>query len=138
MTIWRKSWKHDCFFDFFTFVLIPIYIGIDSKKTKECCKGGSFSIKYKVVILLFLCINVFKMKKIFFSLFLMLPFLLEAQVEKTLKRTIELKMPGQVFKSKSTGEDSIPGTRGGAVVWHPVQKKYYAAFVGNERYPLAV
>jgi hypothetical protein len=78
------------------------------------------------------------MKKIFFSLFLTLPFLLQAQVEKTLKKTIELKMPGQVFKSKNTGEDSIPGTRGGAVVWHPVQKKYYAAFVGNEKYPLAV
>jgi hypothetical protein len=37
-----------------------------------------------------------------------------------------------------TIEDTMPGTRGGAVVWHPVQKKYYAAFAGNENYPMAV
>ena len=78
------------------------------------------------------------MRKIFFALFLFLPFLMTAQVVKTLKKTIELKMPGKVFVSKNTGEDSIPGTRGGAVAWHPVQKKYYAAFAGNWGYPLAV
>ncbi len=34
--------------------------------------------------------------------------------------------------------DTLCGTRGAAVVWHPVQKKYYAAFAGNARFPLAV
>jgi hypothetical protein len=78
------------------------------------------------------------MKKIFFCLFLTLPFLLNAQLVKTLQKTIELNMPKTAFTSKNTGMDSMPGTRGGAVVWHPVQKKYYAAFVGNYSYPLAV
>ena len=78
------------------------------------------------------------MKKIFFILFLLLPFLLPAQLVKTLKKTIELKMPGIVYTSKNTGGDSLPGTRGGAVAWHPLQKKYYAAFAGNLSYPLAV
>lgn len=32
----------------------------------------------------------------------------------------------------------MPGTRGASVVWHPVQKKYYASFAGNADYPLAV
>lgn len=78
------------------------------------------------------------MRKIFFSLLLAMPFLMNAQVVKTLKKTIELKMPGIVYESKLTGEDSLPGTRGGAVAWHPLQKKYYAAFAGNVSYPLAV
>jgi hypothetical protein len=78
------------------------------------------------------------MKKIFFSLLLALPFLLNAQLEKTLKKTIELKMPGIAVPSKVTGEDSLPGKRGAAVVWHPEQKKYYAAFAGNLSFPLAV
>jgi hypothetical protein len=71
------------------------------------------------------------MKKIVFTLFLVTPFLLHAQLVKTLKKTIELTMP-------KTVDDSMPGTRGGAVVWHPLQKKYYAAFAGNQDYPLAV
>jgi hypothetical protein len=78
------------------------------------------------------------MKKIFFTLLLSLPFLLNAQLVKTLKKTIELKMPGIAVPSKVTGEDSLPGKRGAAVVWHPVQKKYYAAFAGNETFPLGV
>ncbi|MFN8288849.1 MAG: hypothetical protein U0U70_01205 [Chitinophagaceae bacterium] len=78
------------------------------------------------------------MKKILFSLFFVLPFLLQAQLQKTLKKTIELKMPGKVYISVNTGEDSIPGTRGGAVAWHPLEKKYYAGFAGNMSYPLAV
>jgi hypothetical protein len=78
------------------------------------------------------------MKKIFFALFLALPFLSEAQLEKTLKKTIELKMPGKVYTSVNTGEDSLPGKRGAAVLWHPVLKKYYAAFAGNRTFPLAV
>jgi len=71
------------------------------------------------------------MRKMIFALFLFLPFLMPAQVVKPLKKTIELQMP-------KTADDSMPGTRGAAVVWHPVQKKYYAAFAGNEGYPLAV
>ena len=78
------------------------------------------------------------MKKLILSLLLALPFLLQAQLVKTLKKTIELKMPGKVFVSILTGKDSLPGTRGGAVVWHPLQKKYYAAFAGNWKFPMAV
>ena len=78
------------------------------------------------------------MKKISFGLFLLLPFFLNAQLVKTLKKTIELKMPGIAVPSKVTGEDSLPGKRGGSVVWHPLQKKYYAAFAGNYSFPLAV
>lgn len=78
------------------------------------------------------------MKKIIFSLFLALPLLINAQLEKTLKKTIELKMPGIAVPSVVTGEDSLPGKRGGSVVWHPVLKKYYAAFAGNMTFPLAV
>lgn len=71
------------------------------------------------------------MRKLFFCLFLTFPILMNAQVVKTLKKTIELTMP-------KTVDDSMPGTRGAAVVWHPVEKKYYAAFAGNQGYPLAV
>lgn len=48
-----------------------------------------------------------------------------------LKPAIKLIMP-------LTAEDIMPGTRGASVVWHPVQKKYYAAMAGNKDYPLAV
>ncbi len=84
------------------------------------------------------------MRKIFLTLLLALPILLNAQLEKTLKKTIELKMPGKVYLTKGDGqdklpgEDSLPGTRGGAVVWHSLLKKYYAVFAGNYSYPLAV
>ena len=78
------------------------------------------------------------MKKIFFSLLLTLPFYLNAQVEKTLKQTILLKMPSTVYVSKNTGLDSMAGTRGAAVAWNPLLKKYYAGFAGNVSYPLAV
>jgi hypothetical protein len=78
------------------------------------------------------------MKKFFCSLFFLLPFLLPAQLVKTLKKTIELKMPGKVYTSKNTGGDSLPGTKGAAVAWDPLQKKYYAAFAGNMSFPLAV
>jgi hypothetical protein len=54
-----------------------------------------------------------------------------AQVKtKTLKKIAELLMP-------KTVDDDMPGTRGASVVWHPVQKKYYAAMAGNEAYPIA-
>ncbi len=78
------------------------------------------------------------MKKIISPFFLLLPFLINAQLTKTLKQTIQLKMPGKVYKSENTGADSIPGTRGASVAWHPVQKKYYASFAGNYQYPMAV
>lgn len=54
--------------------------------------------------------------------------LIQAQ---TLKKTLELKMP-------KTEDDEMGGTRGASVVWHPEQKKFYAAFAGNEGYPLGV
>ncbi len=48
-----------------------------------------------------------------------------------LKKIMTLKMP-------RTADDDMPGTRGAGVVWHPLQKKYYAAFAGNIGYPLCV
>ncbi len=56
---------------------------------------------------------------------------LTAQTLKPLKKVQELKMP-------KTAEDDMSGKRGASVVWHPVQKKYYAVFAGNSRFPLAV
>lgn len=50
---------------------------------------------------------------------------------KLLKKSLTITMP-------RTLEDSMPGTRGASVVWHPLQKKYYAAMAGNSRYPLGV
>jgi hypothetical protein len=55
----------------------------------------------------------------------------QGQANLTLKKVMELKMP-------KTVDDDMPGTRGASVVWHPLQKKYYAAFAGNTEYPLAV
>lgn len=78
------------------------------------------------------------MRKLIISLLLALPVLLQAQLIKTLKKTIELQMPGIAHPSKVTGKDSLPGKKGAAVAWHPVQKKYYAAFAGNTTFPLAV
>lgn len=57
-------------------------------------------------------------------------FTLQAQKTQTLKQVLELKMP-------KTVEDEMPGTRGASVIWHPVQKKYYAVFAGNQEFPLA-
>lgn len=61
---------------------------------------------------------------------LFVPVALLAQT-KTLKKVLELKMP------KETG-DELCGTRGAAVAWHPVQKKYYASFAGNVGFPMGV
>jgi hypothetical protein len=54
-----------------------------------------------------------------------------AQTIKTLKQVIKLQMP-------KTADDDMCGTRGAAVAWHPIQKKYYAVFAGNTEYPMAV
>ncbi len=67
------------------------------------------------------------MKRILIVLCLALPLMADAQLVKELKKSIELVMP-----TPGTG------TRGAAVVWHPVQKKYYAAFAGNGKFPMAV
>jgi hypothetical protein len=50
---------------------------------------------------------------------------------KLLKKSMTLLMP-------RTTDDEMPGTRGGSVAWHPLQKKYYAAMAGNVGYPLGV
>ena len=50
---------------------------------------------------------------------------------KLLKKSMTLLMPRTI-------DDDMPGTRGGSVVWHPLQKKYYAAMAGNVGYPLGV
>ncbi len=74
------------------------------------------------------------MKKVFFLtlLFAAGALFTGAQVGgRSLKKVMELKMP-------KTADDDMPGTRGASVVWHPVQKKYYASFAGNAGYPHAV
>lgn len=72
------------------------------------------------------------MKRIIFLLsFLVAGMYGFSQPVTTLKKVLELKMP-------KTIDDDMPGTRGASVVWHPVQKKYYAVFAGNSAYPLAV
>jgi hypothetical protein len=48
-----------------------------------------------------------------------------------LKKVIELTMP-------KTEYDHNNGVKGASVCWHPVEKKYYAAFTGNKDYPLGV
>lgn len=73
------------------------------------------------------------MKKSFLFSFVLLICgnVITAQTTKTLKRSVELQMP------KEAGDDNA-GSNGACVVWHPVQKKYYAAMAGNMNYPLAV
>ena len=52
---------------------------------------------------------------------------MKAQVKTTnVKQVATLNMP------------TDGGNNGAAVAWHPVQKKYYAAYAGNTDYPLAV
>ncbi|MCX6319698.1 MAG: hypothetical protein NTW29_20635 [Bacteroidetes bacterium] len=73
------------------------------------------------------------MKKLLILPFVMLAAMsVQAQVvNKTLRKSISFVMP-------RTADDDMPGTRGAAVVWHPLQKKYYAAMAGNIGYPLGV
>jgi len=77
------------------------------------------------------------MKKLLIGLTLLSAYSVNAQIARTLTKTITLEMPRKSYIG-SAGQDSMPGTRGGAVVWHPIQRKYYAAFAGNPTYPLAV
>jgi len=49
-----------------------------------------------------------------------------AQQTATLKKTIELVIPGS------------GGSNGASVAWHPVHKKYYASMAGNAGFPFAV
>lgn len=73
------------------------------------------------------------MKKVILllTLFLSVTTMLQAQLKTAPKKVMELIMP-------KTADDDMPGTRGASVVWHPLQKKYYAAMAGNAGYPLAV
>ncbi len=48
------------------------------------------------------------------------------QTTRILRKNIELKMPDE------------EGSNGASVVWHPVQKKYYAAMAGKTTCPMAV
>ena len=68
-----------------------------------------------------------------FLLFVLAATSLTIQAQKTqpLKQVIELKMP-------KTADDEKPGKRGASIVWHPVQKKYYAVFAGNVDFPMGV
>jgi hypothetical protein len=73
------------------------------------------------------------MKKVLFLLpaLFLVSLILNAQTPQSLKKVMELQMP-------KTVDDDMPGTRGASVVWHPIQKKYYASFAGNIGYPMAV
>ncbi len=55
----------------------------------------------------------------------------QESVPRMLRKTITLEM---ALKN----EDLLPGKRGASVVWHPLQKKYYAAMAGNQGFPLCV
>lgn len=68
------------------------------------------------------------MKTLAFALLLILPFsVANSQVAgKTLRKVLELKMPGET------------GANGASVTWHPTLKRYYAAMAGNTTYPLGV
>ncbi len=50
---------------------------------------------------------------------------------RTLKQLLELQMP-------KTQADDYCGTRGAGVCYNPVNQKYYAAFCGNTKFPMAV
>lgn len=54
-----------------------------------------------------------------------------AQTTRTLKKVMQIVMPRTI-------DDSMPGTNGAAVVWHPLQKKYYTTMAGNQAYPMGV
>ncbi len=54
------------------------------------------------------------------------------QAPQKVKKIMELKMTPKLE------EDAMAGTRGASIVWHPVQKKYYASFAGNQDYPMAI
>jgi hypothetical protein len=83
--------------------------------------------------MLFFVLKLSSMKKVLSVLAMVACFYstIIAQAPRALKKVMELKMP-------LTAEDDMPGTRGASVVWHPVQKKYYASFAGNKDYPMAV
>ena len=66
---------------------------------------------------------------LFFSVFIYSAMIAVAQPQTSLKQVMELQMPIV---------EEMGGKNGGSVAWHPVQKKYYAAFAGNESFPLAV
>lgn len=77
----------------------------------------------------------YKMKRLFYFLALTL-YVLSASGQpiskpRLLKKVLSLEMA-------LTADDDMPGTRGASVVWHPLQKKYYAAMAGNVGYPLCV
>lgn len=72
------------------------------------------------------------MKLLSLSLMLLVFLSSHAQVvNKSLKKSVTLLMPRTI-------DDDMPGTRGASVVWHPLQKKYYAAMAGNIGYPMSV
>jgi hypothetical protein len=75
------------------------------------------------------------MKQIlFFVALILVNVQLQAQTvvtPKSLKKVMTMTMARTI-------DDDMPGTNGAAVVWHPVQKKYYAAMAGNAEFPLSV
>lgn len=48
---------------------------------------------------------------------------------------IAQKTPAKVITLQMPGED---GSNAGAVVWHPVFKRYYTSMIGNAIYPMAI
>jgi hypothetical protein len=92
-------------------------------------KYPAYGIRFRIENLIFNS-KLSAMKKNFlaFLSFLFVCGFTTAQVvtAKPVKKIITLTMPGE------------NGSNGASVVWHPVLKKYYAAFAGNDSYPLAV
>ncbi len=71
------------------------------------------------------------MKTLVFMFLAISPIVLHAQKLRDLNIVLELEMP-------RTKKDINYGTNGAAVAYNPSQKKYYATFAGNAKYPLAV
>lgn len=83
---------------------------------------GVILLKYFFVALL----KYSAMKKIFLPVLIAFSFCVSAQTTKNLSKILELKIAGE------------GGANGGCVVYHPVQKKYYAALAGNQDFPMGV
>ncbi len=77
------------------------------------------------------------MKRLFYLTAAVLALQVATKAQGVLKPRALKKTPLKL-EMALTAEDDMPGTRGASVVWHPVQKKYYAAMAGNIGYPLSV
>jgi len=68
---------------------------------------------------------------------LLLPIILLFTVNTLIAQVKQLKKVSSLQMAR-TVDDDMPGTRGAAVAWHPIQKKYFASMAGNQQYPLGI